>query len=39
LVHFSIPNDFLDGWVFGGTGKVNQETGHKLQVLGRDEEM
>ncbi|KAI6201346.1 G-PROTEIN-RECEP-F1-2 domain-containing protein [Aphelenchoides besseyi] len=27
-----------DGWVYAGTGEVNQHTGYKLQVLGRDEE-
>ncbi|KAI6215024.1 DM13 domain-containing protein [Aphelenchoides besseyi] len=27
-----------DGWVYAGTGEVNQHSGHKLQVLGRDEE-
>ncbi|CAD5221082.1 unnamed protein product [Bursaphelenchus xylophilus] len=27
-----------DGWIFAGKGPVNQETGHKLQILGRDEE-
>ncbi|CAD5214860.1 unnamed protein product [Bursaphelenchus okinawaensis] len=26
-----------DGWIFAGKGGVSQETGHKLQVLGRDE--
>lgn len=42
---FSIPSLAFegtrapDGWVFGGNGKVNQKTGHKLQVLGRDEEL
>lgn len=31
-------NVVLDGWIFAGKGEVTQATGHKLQVLGRDDE-